>query len=231
MGRFIHQRVDAVEISQTSNTQPLEETPEESCFNRFADELATPIERHPLACESCQRLRNALDRYISLRKAEFDLAAAARSRMPTGNIWSRVHDAWSRPSNPTWVIAVGSLSMIAVLSWAVVSVLTARRIEPAPPSAPVALTAVRGGKNFAMTEAPAGRSLDLAIDLTDLPSSTAYRLEVVSAQGQRVWEAHEPASNDKLSARLPKGLNPGVYWVRLYSAQDELLREFGLRLP
>ncbi len=49
--------------------------------------------------------------------------------------------------------------------------------------------------------------------------------------GNASGRADEAASNDKLSARLPKGLSPGVYWVRLYSAQDDLLREFGLRLP
>jgi len=66
--------------------------------------------------------------------------------------------------------------------------------------------------------------------VTDLPASNAYRVEVVNAAGRRVWDATVSAANGKLAARVPKGLNAGVYWVRLYSGPSQLLREFGLRL-
>lgn len=214
----------------TFNIHPPEETLEEYCFNRLPHENAAAIEEHLLICEPCQHTVKNLDEYIALMKAataEYNLAA---SSAPTGSTWSRLRNVWSRPFSPSWAIALGAVGAIAVLSWAMISMVTARRAEQPPLAAFVALTAVRGGETLAMNQGPAGRPLDLAIDLADLSVSDAYRMEVVSAQGQPIWDAQETASNGKLSARLPKGLSPGVYWVRLYAARDELLREFGLRV-
>ena len=222
-----------METNLTFDAHPLEETLEEYCFNRLPDESTAAIEEHLLVCETCQHALEVLDEYISLMKAATAQCDVATSRPSTESVWSRVWDAWSRPFHPATfraAVALGSFGAIAVLSWAMISMVTARRIETPQLTASVILTAVRGGENLTMSQAPSGRPLDLTMDVADLPASDAYRLEVVSAQGQRVWEAHEPALNGKLSARVPKGLSPGIYWVRLYSAKDELLREFGLRL-
>ncbi len=220
-----------MESSVTFDTHPPEETLEEYCFNRLPEEGTAAIEEHLLLCEICQHTLEDLDEYISLMKAttaEYKLDAAPKTS--TGRIWNRVREAWAIPWNPGWAVALGLLVVGAVLSWAMISIM-ARRIEPPQLSASVMLAAVRGGENFTMNQAPAGRPLDLAVDLADLPPSDTYRLEVVSTQGQSVWNAApEPSSNGKLSARIAKGLSPGIYWVRLYSTQGELLREFGLRV-
>jgi hypothetical protein len=72
-----------------------------------------------------------------------------------------------------------------------------------------------------MATASAGTPLDLKIDLKDVRPAAAYRVEVVDASGRRIWFGGTPA-------HLAKGLSRGIYWVRLFTDSDELLREFGL---
>jgi hypothetical protein len=54
---------------------------------------------------------------------------------------------------------------------------------------------------------------------------------VVDAVGTPVWsgDATEPPAGNVISARIDTRLPAGVYWIHLYSASGELLREFGLR--
>ena len=101
----------------------------------------------------------------------------------------------------------------------------------------VRLAALRGGGEATFAHAPARRPLDLVIDGTTLPRAGAYWLQIVDASGKNIWSGAPLASDEKLSAHLPKGFGPGVYWVRLYAqtlgdapGEAGLLREFGLRL-
>ena len=80
------------------------------------------------------------------------------------------------------------------------------------------LDAYRGGTS----EAPAGKPLDLKIDLKDVPPAAGYRVEIVDATGQRVWFGGTPAL-------VTQGLIPGIYWVRLSTDSGDLVREYGLR--
>ena len=89
--------------------------------------------------------------------------------------------------------------------------------------------ALRGGDGDGVAQAPFGRPLDLTVDRTDLPAASAYRLEVVSSSGQRLWSGAAQIAGQSLSARMTTRLAPGAYWVRLYE-NDLLRREFGLRV-
>jgi len=109
-------------------------------------------------------------------------------------------------------------------------------LPPAPvkSATSVALSAYRGGYSL-VARGPAAGPLDLQADVTDLPGAdashaNALRLQVVDPAGRSVWDQNAPVVGGMLSAHVPKGLKAGVYWVRLYSASGELLREFGLRL-
>ena len=82
----------------------------------------------------------------------------------------------------------------------------------------ILLDAYRG---FTASEVPSAQPLDLEIDLTGVRPAAGYRVEIVDAAGRRVWFGGTPA-------RLPKGLQPGVYWVRLSTDTGEALREYGL---
>ncbi|MGA3200903.1 MAG: hypothetical protein ABSF12_00245 [Bryobacteraceae bacterium] len=85
----------------------------------------------------------------------------------------------------------------------------------------ISLEAYRAGGVSALARCPAGRPLNLKIDLTDAQPAMGYRVEVVDATGRRVWFGGTPA-------RVAKGLAPGTYWVRLSTDTGEPLREFGL---
>jgi hypothetical protein len=89
----------------------------------------------------------------------------------------------------------------------------------------VQLVAFRGNEQV---HAPARRPLDFTLDETGVQAN-APRLDVVNASGDLIWTGQAAPMHDKLSARVPKGLSPGTYWVRLFDG-NVLVREFGLRL-
>ena len=87
----------------------------------------------------------------------------------------------------------------------------------------VELLAYRGAPAVVEAAAPAGRPLELHIDLKDVPPANGYRVEVVDATGRRVWFGGT-------HARVTPGLPAGDYWVRLATDTSEPLREFGLHV-
>ncbi|HML15918.1 MAG TPA: hypothetical protein VK419_02785 [Bryobacteraceae bacterium] len=112
------------------------------------------------------------------------------------------------------------------LALTVVTMLPARhRVDDAKP---VQLVAFRGGESGAMIRAQAGAALTLVVDLADLTPSDSYRLQIVDAKGTQVWDGESRAAGGTLKVRMSRGLQPGVYWIRLYSG-DNLVREFGVR--
>jgi hypothetical protein len=81
-----------------------------------------------------------------------------------------------------------------------------------------------------VARAPLDRPLDLVFDRTDLTADLSYRAEVVDSSGRQRWSGSVGIADQNLSIRVDKPLRAGAYWVRLYSSEGELLREFGLRV-
>ena len=52
----------------------------------------------------------------------------------------------------------------------------------------------------------------------------------VTASGEKTWDGASNPEDGTLRARVPKGLRSGNYWVRLYAPDNELVREFGMKL-
>ena len=214
-----------LEIRLSCDQHPSEEMFEEYCFDRLGEDLTAMVEEHFLACTACQRTLQDLEDYIRLIKGATAKLTPSVSGSPAGRVWAQVR------STPLAMLAASLLTAGALASfWAFSRTTDRRRTEPAAVTTAVALVAFRGGEDGGVTRAPAGRPLELAIDVTDLPASNAYRLELVSAAGQQVWDAAAFVSKGKLSVRVARGLKAGVYWVELYSPPAGLLREFGLRL-
>jgi hypothetical protein len=69
----------------------------------------------------------------------------------------------------------------------------------------------------------------LKVDLTELPKSSSYGLEIAAATGRRVWKSRVKPVADQLVAPVQR-LAPGTYWVRLSDDADPSnpLREYGL---
>lgn len=198
---------------------PTEDLLEEYSFGRVAEPELAPLEEHLLNCTLCQDRLLAVDEYTALMKA--GIAAIEREREA-----ARAAPRFAIPSAPV-VFAVAAMLVLVgvVLSW---------RLQLSSPVASastmtVKLMALRGGDGDGVARARFGRPLDLTVDRTDLPASSAYRLEVVNSSGRPLWSGAAQVEPQSLSARVTRRLAPGVYWVRLYSDR-QLRREFGLRV-
>jgi hypothetical protein len=104
-------------------------------------------------------------------------------------------------------------------------------LRPARETAPVELVALRGGGAPAMARARAGASIGIVIDTSDLDERANLHVGVVDAKGRPVWSGAAPATpGTRITLRIGARLSAGIYWVRLFSPDGELLREFGLRV-
>jgi hypothetical protein len=186
---------------------PDEDVLENYAFDRVSEEEVCEFEEHLMICEKCRNTLAEMDDYVRLMKAG---TAAYVTDYDGGALPRRVR-ALRWDSAAAAVLLLTCLT--ALLSW---------RAPLGSPHA-IVLDALRGGPQRDISTAPAGQPLNLQIDLKDVPPAAGYRVEVVNATGHRVWFGGTPA-------RLPKGLPPGVYWVRLSTEAGELLREYGLNI-
>ncbi|MDP8989870.1 MAG: hypothetical protein M3N41_07290 [Acidobacteriota bacterium] len=198
---------------------PTEDLLEEYSFGRVLEPALAPLEEHLFDCPLCQGRLLAVDEYTALMKA--GIAAMEQE------------GAAPRPS-PRFAIPNAPLAFASAVMLVLVGVTIGWRLQPSPAVASastmtVPLRALRGGDGDGVARAPFGRPLDLTVDRTDLPAASAYRLEVVSSNGQRLWSGEAQVEPQSLSARVTARLAPGAYWVRLY-ADNQLRREFGLRV-
>jgi uncharacterized C2H2 Zn-finger protein len=197
----------------TPDKHPHEDEFEDYAFGRLSLDDANDFEEHLLRCERCQQTLAQTDDYIRHMKAATAVYVAERSRIRPYAI--RLLDHGLRRS-----IAAAAVLLLAFLT-ALLSSRTPSGRAPSGDPQTILLEAYRAGGVSALTRCPAGRPLNLKIDLTEAQPAVGYRVEVVDATGQRVWFGGTPA-------RLTKGLAPGTYWVRLSTDTGEPLREFGL---
>jgi hypothetical protein len=196
----------------TPAKHPREDVFEDYAFGRLCLEEASDFEEHLLLCEECQHTLAKTDDYIRMMKAATAVYVAEGAPDGTHLSLRRIR---FRDHRLIWNVAAAALLLLtcltALLSW---------RMPTEDPKT-VLLEAYRAGGASALTRCPAGRPLELEIDLSDVPPASGYRVEVVDTTGRRVWFGGTPA-------RLAKGLAPGTYWVRLSTDTGKSLREFGM---
>jgi len=173
-----------------------------------SDEYAR-LEEHLLVCEACRE-----------RLAVHDLFT--RSFTGAAADWRANHPKVEKRGwwSPRLALVMGSLALLAV------GALWLNRSIPQRIPAPVAigLSTTRGAA--AAAHAPARRPLDVKPDLTGLAVFPTYDLQVVDAVGGTVVQVKAaPRAAARISA-----LQPGTYFVRLYSPSGELLREYALQV-
>jgi hypothetical protein len=193
-----------------SGGHPGEDTLEEYAFNRLAEDEAAPLEEHLLICSLCQDRLAAVDEYIRLMKATASQFQTNASGKPAENALARGF-GWA---------GLAAACCLAAVSW-----VNPRR--PAKQPAQIELFAFRSAE---MAHAPAGRPVNLSIDVSDLAAPAGYRVQVVDSAGRQEWSGEGGASGTTLRVAVGKTLAPGVHWVRLSTSSGELLREFGLRI-
>lgn len=174
-------------------------------------ERIAPFEEHLIACNSCQDQLLEMEAFVNaVRSVSPKLRPAEKPRFRTPLF------AWA-----------GAAATIAA------ALLIARIWIPAPISGPVAvvlLQASRGIEGLDVAAAVAGQPLSLQIDPTEFSLARSYRLQIVESTGKQVAESEVTPKNGKIVSSLSKGLPAGKYYVRLYGAKGELLREYGLQI-
>jgi hypothetical protein len=188
---------------------------EQYAMGTLLEDRLAPFEEHFLACDSCQDRLLEMEAFVNaMRSASPKLRPARSSR------WRR----WFNWPRPVWVAAV----LASVLLLATARMWMVARRGPVEVAA-VFLQSSRGIEGLALANTPAGKPLSFHIDVTELAASPSYRLEVVDALGKPVWQTVTTSQHGNIVQPLTNGLSAGQYYVRLYGASGELLREFGLR--
>ena len=207
-----------MDLTKRFPAHPSEDILEEYVFRRLPEPLARHVEEHLLICPACQQTVEKTDELIALLKSA---AAHPAELAHAGGVWNTAQESARRMLVPNagWAAALAMICLAILVFW--------RQPEEVP-LAPVTLSSFRGSEPVSM--APAGKQLRLAIEAPDLPACRNYHVELVRATGERAWEGPAAENSGKLSAKVSKPLQIGLYWVRLYAADGELLREFGLRV-
>lgn len=178
-----------------------EELAERYSLGDIPEEQKDLIDEHLLLCENCRNQVTAADEYVR----PMQRAARIFRERPRLREVPRRRRAWI----PVLIAAAAVLA---------VAFLIAARL-PRRPTFTVTLTAMRGDLT---AHAPAGAPLAFRPDLTGLPLSKSYRLEMVNARGARVWRGAFPGA----TAAPPQ--SEGTYFIRVVSAGGEALREYAL---
>ena len=180
-----------------------EEILEEYAFERLGERQLAPVEEHLLVCEDCRQLLAGVDQYIRLMKNSSGTLAPETPQ---------------RRARPWRYAASGAIAAGLALAFYLAPP------EPSIISESVSLVALRGAE---MAHIHAGHAADFRIALNDLPDAE-YRITIVDSHGRLVWSGPAESAERKLRVREPKALSSGIYWIRLYSSDGELMREFGL---
>jgi len=172
-------------------------------LGRLPEEKAPSLEEHLLLCEACRLRLEKIDGYTKA------MARAAESlrRPKAWGVWRQVS------------ILAAAACILLVLSFALRG--------PGQPQPALAVSLIATRANGSGAAVPAGRSLELHPDLTGLPASPAYRVEMVEGNGSPVWSGRLIPPENAVQASPQRR---GLYFVRVYSDEGQLLREYGLEL-
>ena len=184
-----------------------EEILEQYVLHRLPEALVARFEEHLLICHKCQDALAVTDDFIAAMKSAPTQSAPA---VAGPVLWGFRNLA----------------APVAILLSALIVVWQHPQNSAVSPAA-VSLSSLRAVKVSAA--APAGKPLNLSMEIPDLLPAENYEVQVVDFAGRLAWKGPVAESDGKLLATLSKPLAGGVYWVRLYSAPSTLLREFSLR--
>jgi len=195
---------------------------ERYALGQIPDEDSVGVEEHLLVCEDCQdRLQTTDEFVLAMRQAAMKMVNQPRSRFER---FTAMLAGFRRGWLP--VYAAG----FAVAALAVVIVSTMRPPDRLGEPQLVALRSIRGEDPAGISRALAGKPLVLRLDLTGIEALDAYRVEIVNARGDRVWDSMARPEGNTLATPVGTALKAGRHWVRLYAQllRQQLLREYGL---
>jgi hypothetical protein len=187
---------------------------EQYSMGNLPESTLSYFEEHLLVCESCRRRLDETDVYVaSMRSAAAEFQSQQRPVQvePERGSWG-------------WLRLIPAMAAVAVLA-AGIGWWSGRSHLAGPPFA-ISLEATRGVADAA--SAPADTGLLVRLDLAGLAVLPSYRLEMVNARGTTVWQGTANSHDAKVESKIPQ-TKAGAYFIRVYSPDGELLREFGLK--
>ena len=192
---------------------------EKYSMGNSSEEESSRCEEHLLVCEACQERVAASDTYVTA------MQGASRHIRRGGGEPEATHRLISRPIIALAVAA--SAMLLAAVGWERVN--TAAKAERAgdEPAFGISLSATRG--NGIEAKVPAGRALVVRLNLEGLQPETLYNLQLVDRLGKGVWKGSAAAQDSKASVIIPR-MAAGLYFLRTYSPEGKLLREYGLEV-
>jgi hypothetical protein len=212
-------------LTRRSNEACLSEIElEDFLHNNLSGTTRECVEEHLLFCRAC------LDRVEEEEQFASSFRAAAR-RMedeslksafdgPRPGAWTQVWAWLKRPFGAS--VGLAFVGAVAVLTLVVAPSLREQS------AAEITLRAERGLAASAGPAAEAGRPLKLNLDATGLPGLT-LKLELATLTNSVLLQSQASATGNTIRWDLGRGLNPGIYWVRIYQPYDNtLLREFAI---
>lgn len=181
-------------------------------LGRLAAPELEEFEEHLLVCTWCQ---DRVAREDAFAQGMRSAAAVVDRQPPKATPW--------RIPKTVWAIGLAAVLLLVVFVFQ-------RQFGGRPSGQPavVLLQTTRGAENPAAAGALAGQPIVLALDRTDLPQLSEYRVEIVNAVGRQIFQSKAVAEKNQLRVTLPDGLSRGAYFVRIYSPTRELLREYAL---
>jgi hypothetical protein len=197
----------------TNNQHVGEADLESYSMHALLREECARVEEHLLICETCRGRLVEADDYVAAMK---DAARDLPRQQPSPDPWRW---RWRWPS------LVPAFAVVAVIAVAVVALPLTRHATSAPFA--VSLQTMRGPQ--ARAQAPSRRPLALQLDLTGLPPSSSYRIEMVDQSGDRVWQGAIDNALAAASVTAPPQKR-GMYFVRVALPSGETLREYALEI-
>lgn len=176
------------------------------------------LEEHLLVCYSCQDRLKDMDNWTeAMRTAACRLRAKAR-REPLWRLFM--------PRRPAWAFGFATAALIALI-W-IAGAQWRFMPRSAGPPLTLYLRATRG--LAAENRAPHGRPLILRLSIAEAPASKHYKVEIVDAAGRGLWSSSAAPRDGTITLTVGTKLPTGEYYVRLYAASGELLKEFALQV-
>jgi hypothetical protein len=173
------------------------------------------LEEHLMVCSTCRDRLDGVEAITSGMKDAFGPnSAIAISKQTELFAWL----PWPRVS-----LAMALLAMAAVIS------IFSRGQTQFAPVANLQLSATRGE----MRVAPPARELDLTL-LNAPVTGQGFHAVIVNATGRTVWsgparQAQDPSA-DSLQIKAQQRFESGDYFLRLYLASGDAVREYGFRI-
>jgi hypothetical protein len=172
------------------------------------------LEEHLMICSTCRDRLDGVEAFTSgMKNASRPESATAISKRRELFAWL----PWPRVS-----IALALLALAAIIS------IFSRGQDQFAPVANLQLSATRGEMPVV---APA-RELDLT--LLNVPmEGRNFRALIVNATGRTVWSGPARPARDaagSLQVKAQQRFDSGAYFLRLYGASGDVVREYGFRI-